>query len=212
MSTKYLRINWHAAPWQNTWELKSGRPRHSRGAERPDGRSAKNAKNRQTPPSPPPPPYAAPRSKRHSLHCAYPTVANWKECPQTPAMNEFEALPLGRPYHDELHLRHPNRPVIQRSLFLWSYSHSWDTSITFFIFHLQDLFFNLLIKLLNFGLITSLTFLLLVNPLPLPPNRSLLSPSNSPRTTRWGSRGIQGHQILKAPFLKELALVLLQKK
>ena len=37
----------------------------------------KNAKNRQTPPSAPLSPCAAPRSKRHSLHCAYPTVANW---------------------------------------------------------------------------------------------------------------------------------------
>ena len=53
MSTKYPRINWHAAPWQNTWELDSRRPHHPQGAQRPDGRSAKNAKNRQTPPSPP---------------------------------------------------------------------------------------------------------------------------------------------------------------
>ena len=55
---------------------------------------------------------------------------------------------------------------------------------------LQPLFLNLLVKLLDYGLITSLTFLLFLNPLPLAPNRSLPSPSISPRATRWGSRGI----------------------
>ena len=91
---------------------------------------------------------------------------------------------------DELHLRHPTRPVIQKSLFLWSCSHSWDTSITFFIFVFIPCFSISSSNSSFLGSSSALPSSSFFNPLPLAPNRSLPSPSIFPRATRWGSRGI----------------------